>query len=227
MKPMRVEHISVYRVAEVTLPQDLLEALPEHLALFVPAQWVDKLPHITKQLENAGKKVELYQARHTSAPGQILGCSIQTWDGVDGFLYVGEGEFHPKALLFKNAQPVYRYEPLLETWDVFSREEIEKIMKQHKGALLKFLHANTIGVLTTTKSGQKDGKAIEHLREKYPDKDFVHFLVNTVDWEGLNDFPFVEVWLNTGCPRIGLDDYNKVDKPIMNAEHVLEGIHSF
>jgi len=224
---MRVEHIPVYRIAEVILPKDLLDALPEHIALFVPAQWMDKLDSITTQLTQAGKRVERYQARHTSAPGQILGCSIQTWDDVEGFLYVGEGEFHPKALLFKNAQPVYRYEPLLEKWDVFSREEIEKIMKQHKGAMLKFLHAKTVGVLTTTKSGQKDAQAITHLRKKYPDKDFVHFLVNTVDWEGLNDFPFVEVWLNTGCPRIGLDDYNKVDKPILNAEHVLEGIHSF
>lgn len=227
MKPMRVEHISVYRVAEVHLPQDLLEAMPEHIAFFTPAQWMDKYESIKKQLEDAGKKVETYQARHTSAPGQILGCSIQTWDDVEAFLYVGEGEFHPKALLFKNAQPVYRYEPLLETWDVFPKEEIERIMKQHKGAMLKFLHANTVGVLTTTKSGQKDMKAIEKMREKYPNKEFIHFLVNTIDWEGLNDFPFIEVWINTGCPRIGLDDQNKVDKAILNAEHVLEGEHSF
>lgn len=224
---MRVAHIPVYRTATVTLPEDLLSALPTHVALFAPAQWLDQLERIQQQLTDAGKTVELYRARHTSSPGQILGCSIQTWPDVEAFLYVGEGEFHPKALLFKNAQPVYRYEPLLETWDVFPQEEIEKIMRQHKGAMLTFLHAQTVGVLTTTKSGQKDGKAIVHLREKYPDKDFVHFLVNTVDWEGLNDFPFVEVWLNTGCPRIGLDDHNKVDKAILNAEHVLEGVHSF
>ena len=225
--PLRVSHIPVRRVADVTLPDGLLEALPEHIALFMPAQWMNRVKDIKKQLEDAGKNVELYKARHTSAPGQILGCSIQTWEDVDAFLYVGEGEFHPKALLFKNAQPVYRYEPLLETWDVYPKEQIERIMKQHKGAMLTFLHADTVGVLTTTKSGQKDLKAITHLREKYPEKEFIHFLVNTVDWEGLNDFPFVDVWVNTGCPRIGLDDQNKVDKAILNAEHVLEGIHSF
>lgn len=224
---MRVAHIPVRRKADLSLPADLIEELPEKIALFTTAQYINQLEDVKKQLEEAGKQVEVYRARHTSEPGQILGCSIQTWPEVDAFLYLGEGEFHPRALLFKNSQAVYRYDPLLQEWDVFSKEEIEKIMKQHKGAMLKFLHAKTCGVLTTTKSGQKDIQAIKELREEYPDKNFVHFLSNTLDWQGLEDFPFVEVWINTSCPRIGLDDYNKVRKPIINAEHVLEGKHSF
>ncbi len=224
---MRVAHIPVYRKADVTLPAELVSALPERIALFTTTQWMDRLDKVKAQLEEAGKTVSLYQPRHTSAPGQILGCSIQTWPDVDAFLYLGEGEFHPKALLFKNSQPVYRYDPLLEKWDLFGKEEVERIMRRHKGAMLKFLHADVVGVLSTTKNGQKDLQAIVKLREKYPQKDFVHFLCNTVDWEGLNDFPFIEVWVNTGCPRIGLDDQNKSDKPLLNAEHLLEGEHSF
>ena len=224
---LRVEHVPVRRKAAITLPKELLQALPTTVALFTTAQYLDRLKDIQKQLEKAEKTVEIYRARHTSAPGQILGCSIQTWPEVDAFVYIGEGEFHPRALLFKNPQPTYRYDPLREVWDHFSHEEIASIMKQHKGALITFYHSKTIGVLGTTKSGQKDLQAIEKLREEYPDKDFVYFLANTLDWQGLDDFPFVDMWLNVGCPRIGLDDYNKVSKPILNAEHVLEGKHSF
>ena len=179
-----------------------------------------------QQLEKASITVEIYQARHTAQPGQILGCSIQTWPDVEAFLYVGEGEFHPRALLFKNPQPTYRYDPLRLEWDHFTHEEINKIMKQHKGALLTFYHSKTVGVLGTTKSGQKDEQAITQLRTQHPNKEFIYFLANTLDWQSLDDFPFVEMWINTGCPRIGLDDYNKVRKPILNAEHVLEN-HSF
>ncbi len=224
---LRVEHIHVRRKADIQFPQDLLAALPKKIALFTTAQYSNKLADMKQQLLNADKEVELYRARHTSEEGQILGCSIQTWPDVEAFLYVGEGEFHPRAILFKNPQPTYRYDPLRLTWDVFSHEEISKIMKQHKGAMLTFYHAKTLGVLTTTKSGQKDTDAITHLRKEYPQKNFIVFLANTLDWQGLDDFPFIECWINTGCPRIGLDDYNKVSKPILNAEHVLEGIHSF
>lgn len=223
---LRVAHVPVRRKADITFPEELLEALPGSVALFTTAQYINKLDDMQAQLQDAGKEVEIYRARHTAQPGQILGCSIQTWPDVDAFLYVGEGEFHPRALLFKNPQPTYRYDPLRLEWDMFSHDEIEKIMKQHKGALLTFYHAKTAGVLGTTKSGQKDEQAIKKLREEHPDKDFVYFLANTLDWQGLDDFPFVDCWVNTGCPRIGLDDYNKVTKPILNAEHVLEE-HSF
>lgn len=223
---LRVEHVPVRRKADITLPEELIQALPDSVALFTTAQYINKLQDMKKQLESGGVNVEIYRARHTAQPGQILGCSIQTWPDVDAFLYVGEGEFHPRALLFKNPQPTYRYDPLREEWDHFTHDEIEKIMKQHKGALVTFYHANTVGVLGTTKSGQKDVQAIKKLREQHPKKDFVYFLANTLDWQGLEDFPFIEMWINTGCPRIGLDDYNKVTKPILNAEHVLEQ-HSF
>jgi 2-(3-amino-3-carboxypropyl)histidine synthase len=224
---LRIEHIPVRRKVKISFPKEMLETLPDSVSLFTTAQYIDRLDDMKQQLEDAGKTVEIYRARHTAAPGQILGCSIQTWPEVDAFVYVGEGEFHPRALLFKNPQPTFRYDPLREAWDNFSHEEINKIMKQHKGAMLTFYHSKTIGVLGTTKSGQKDMQAITKLRKEHPKKDFIYFLANTLDWQGLDDFPFVEMWINTGCPRIGLDDYNKVTKPILNAEHVLEGIHSF
>ena len=48
------------------------------------------------------------------------------------------------------------------------------------------------------------------------------FMANTIDFVQLNNFPFVQCWVNSACPRIGLDDKNKVDKPIVNLEDVFE-----
>ena len=222
---MRVEHIPLRRKVEVVFPKKLLTVLPGKVALFTTTQYLHLLEGMKEQLEKAGKVVLLYKPRHTSKEGQVLGCSIQEWPDAEAFLYVGEGEFHPRALLFKNPQPVFRYDPLQKKYQVFSKDDVSKIMKQHRGAMLKFMHAKVVGVLVSTKSGQKDNKAFSLLVERYPEKEFVPILYNTLDWGSLEDFPFVEVWVNTGCPRIGLDDYNKVKKPILNAEHVLDNHH--
>ena len=66
------------------------------------------------------------------------------------------------------------------------------------------------------KSGQQRMLMSRKLRSKFPDKEFYFFLYDTLDYQGLEDFPFIECWVNTMCPRIGYDDTNKIAKPIVN-----------
>jgi 2-(3-amino-3-carboxypropyl)histidine synthase len=134
----------------------------------------------------------------------------------DAFLYVGDGLFHPKALVINNELPVYLYDPKREEWNVMKDEDIELAKKKQKAAMSTFLMSKKIGVLITTKYGQQRIQMSMKLKEKYPDKEFFFLLFDSLDWNSLEDFPFLECFVNTMCPRIGLDDTNKLRKPVLD-----------
>jgi len=178
---------------------------------------------IKKELENAGKKVLVVQTRHTPKSGQILGCNVEDYTvqgDFDAFFYVGDGEFHPKALMFNNNKPVFVYNALENKFFEMDRKEAELAVKKKKAALLTFYSKQNIGVLVTGKSGQN--MIHKALKFKYKDKKFFIFTANTFNFQELNDFPFVDVWVNTACPRIAYEDLEKLDKPIINFEEVPE-----
>ena len=43
------------------------------------------------------------------------------------------------------------------------------------------------------------------LEKKYPDKKFYTFVAETIDYAQLDNFNFIEAWINTACPRIEED----------------------
>jgi diphthamide biosynthesis enzyme Dph1/Dph2-like protein len=55
------------------------------------------------------------------------------------------------------------------------------------------------------------------LQEKYPDKTFYYLLADVIDFSKLEDFPFLQAFVNTACPRI-IDDTEKVPRPMVNIE---------
>jgi 2-(3-amino-3-carboxypropyl)histidine synthase len=218
---MRVHHIPVRRNFAIVFPQALIAQLPQTFCLCTTAQFLDRIPEMKATLESHGKTVTLYQPRHTWHAGQVLGCSTDTIDA-PAFLFVGEGLFHPQALAYANNAPVHLYDPVSEKIGMVDRDEIETRKKRREAGIKTFYTVNKIGVLLSTKSGQKDSMAVQRLKEQFPQKAFYVFMGNTIDLQGLEDFPFIEVWVNTACPRIGYDDIYKTQKPLINAEDVLQ-----
>ena len=45
--------------------------------------------------------------------------------------------------------------------------------------------------------------------------------MNTLDFNEIENFPKVECYVNTMCPRIGFDDTIRLNKSIINLEDVL------
>jgi 2-(3-amino-3-carboxypropyl)histidine synthase len=96
------------------------------------------------------------------------------------------------------------------------------MLKRVKAARLSFFHGDTVGVLVTTKTGQRGLKYrwAKYLEDTYDEKRFYYVVQNDINFEELNNFPFVDVWLNTACERIAYDDSKRTDKPILNIEDV-------
>lgn len=142
--------------------------------------------------------------------GQVLGCdagaAVKHKDDVDAFLYVGTGEFHPIGVALQTGKPVFVLHPESMKVRKLSGEEVERIKKKKKGMLTKFHSSDVIGVLMTTKPGQSGVQGglqkAQELEKRYSDKKFYYFLCDTLDFSELENFNFIECWLNTMCPRM-------------------------
>jgi 2-(3-amino-3-carboxypropyl)histidine synthase len=215
---MDVFYIPVNAEAKAAIDDKIISALPEKLCLAASVQFVSQLPEIKKLLDAKGKKTSLIEAKHAAFPGQILGCgweSLKFDEQADAFLYIGDGMFHPKALLMAAEKDVFALDPVNGSFARIDRKEIEEVRRKTKVAIVKFFHADNIGVLLSTKPGQMRLREAMDLKKKFPDKKFYYLVANTVDFSQLENFSFVDCFVNTSCNRL-IDDWEKFPKPVLN-----------
>ncbi len=199
---MEIFNIEAKYKGEIKLPRDLIEQLPNRIMLAMTVQFIDFLPEIKKQLKD--KEIYLFKSRHGLYPGQILGCdNFKVKEEVQAFLYIGDGLFHPKALLV-NEKPVFIYNPISEEWSKLGTKEINEYKIRKKVLLSKFYSADKIGVIVSIKPGQYNLSRALELKEKLKEKEVFLFIGDNIDLKELENFPFIEAWVNTACPRIEL-----------------------
>jgi len=101
---------------------------------------------------------------------------------------------------------VYCFNPRDNSLTTITRQDAERFTKKRKAALAKYLTAQSVGILISTKNGQfyldKARRLIKIEKQKNPDKQLYLFTSNTIDYNQLQNFPFIEAWVNTACPRI-------------------------
>lgn len=187
------------------LSKEAIEKLPKKVGLVSSIQFIDSLPLIKESLLNKNKKI-----KKTIIGGQILGCNVKNAEKiknkVDAFLYIGDGKFHPLGMAIKTKKPLFQFNPLNKSFKKIQKQEIKNYEKRKKAALIKFLHAENVGILVSTKPGQYyDINKLNSLEKKYKNKKFYIFITDTIDYKQLENFPFIEAWVNTACPRIEED----------------------
>jgi len=150
--------------------------------------------------------------------GQVLGCNIEVTKktNADTYLFFGDGLFHPKGMILKQNAYVVMADPISNTTRVLHEDEIRKFEKIRYRGLNTFYSSQNIGVLVTLKPGQEQLKTALSLQEKYPDKNFYVLLFDDLDFSMLENYPFIECFVNTMCPRIAYDDAHKIPKPIVD-----------
>ena len=218
---MKLAFVEVRYKNKIVLPEDYLAKLPKKVILFTNIQYHEQYTQIKEQIEKKGVDVISVRPKHAWNEGQILGCSVEDWSekGAEGFAYIGDGFFHPKAILFENPQPVFMYDPESDKQYTLQQDDIKAILGKKKGALVTFYSKKNVGVLITTKYGQSRLKESYELEKLYPDKNFYYLLGDVIDFSTLEDFPFIDVFVNTACPRI-MDDHEKVPRPMLNIQDI-------
>jgi len=225
-------------VGDVSIPDEILDYVKKKgygkLAYFASIQFLDV--EGVKNSFSVLPNVEILttKAKRTDDIGQILGCdsyhdsfSSDIIKESDALLYVGDGNFHTHALLLSQGysklnKEIIIWDPVNKKMSLQTTADLGKTMSRIKGRILKYLMADVIGILVTIKSGQMQLKSAELLKEKIEKKGKKAFLFidNTFNFAHMEDYNFIDCWVNTACPRIGQDD--DLDKPILNIKEALD-----
>lgn len=193
----------------------------ETVGVFTTAQHGHKLGEVLDALEEAGFAALVgHGDNRVSGAGQVLGCNYtaatSVRDDVDGFVYVGSGDFHPVAVRFSTELPMALADPYTEeVRDV--EETYDRLMRQRYAQISAAMDARSWGVLAGTHVGQsRFGMArglVEALRREGYEAHLVALQYFT--WEALKSFRHLDAFVNTGCPRITTDDVDEYPIPML------------
>jgi 2-(3-amino-3-carboxypropyl)histidine synthase len=198
---MKIVHIHAKSDVPIKLSATALKKLPKKkFGIVTSIQHLDKIKDLLTQLKDS------------KLAGQVLGCNALTAQDiakdVDAFLFIGTGVFHPLNIAWKTNKPVWIWNPVSKTLTQVEQDEINKYNKKLKGLFNKFAHAENIGILVSLKMGQKNFSSAKELAKR-TDKNYYLFAADSLDFSELENFTFIDFWVNTACPRIP-DEKNNI-----------------
>ncbi|HLC66693.1 MAG TPA: diphthamide synthesis protein [Candidatus Nanoarchaeia archaeon] len=217
---MNVLHI--YAKSNVDIVLVVKKALPKlkgTIGLVSTIQHLHKLSEVCTLLQQQGHQAVIL--------GQVLGCQVPKGKPVDTLLYIGTGAFHPMGVFLKFHVPIVVADPATEKVTVLSSKDMEKYLRRRKANITRFLNADTVGFLLSAKSGQNFierhnlFREAKELRKRFPEKQYYFFAANTLDFSQIDNFPFVDVWVNCSCPRLE-DDAEQFQKGLVNVAELRE-----
>ncbi|MBI1936432.1 diphthamide synthesis protein [Candidatus Woesearchaeota archaeon] len=220
--PMKIMTVEGRYKGEIDLSNLDTGILPKTIGLATTVQFLGYVDEIKEFLSSKGKDVFVDKLRQ-KYEGQLLGCdqggAEKIKDEVDAFLYIGTGVFHPLGIAINIDKEIFCYDPLNAIMSKIGGEEVARYNSKRKGAYLKFLGSKEIGILVSLKPGQNNFRRAVELKKLLKDKNCYIFAFDTLDFNQVENFPFVECWVNTACSRI-LDDYSKFPMPLADLSDI-------
>ncbi|NPE27056.1 hypothetical protein HNV12_03575 [Methanococcoides sp. SA1] len=190
---------------ESKINYSLLDNLPgKTISIAATIQYIDLIPKIKSYLESQGKKVIIKQGAHHKA--HILGCNSQALDSkADTVLIITDGKFHAINNAIQLQKEVHIFNTI--TLDKITLEEIESHNKKLEAKQKKFLLVDQVGLILSTKHGQHH-KQIEKIKIKIEklDKKAYIFEANNINTSEFENFPQIQLWVNTACFGLARDD---------------------
>lgn len=223
-------HLRYHRVFFYDLPGPPLQSLafvdaaepllPKRVGLLTTTQFRGWLPAIREHLEKQGHDVRIGEPdKRVAYAGQLLGCDYHTATvvakDVDGYLYVGTGDFHPLGVAILVDKPIVIADP--ERGEARRLDDVkERIVRQRHGAIARAKDAETFGLIVSRKIGQARMEMATDLKRLAEDRGRKAeiFLMDLVSPDLLEGYR-VDAWVNTACPRIAIEDYLQYKKPIL------------
>lgn len=203
MKTLLVEARRKFKNSDINL--SLLDSIPgKTISLSATIQYIELVPKIKSYLESKGKKVILKRGAHYDA--HILGCNSTAIDKTaDEILIITDGKFHAINNATQIQRPIYIFSG--STLEKISDKELEDCNKKILAKQKKFLSSKTIALILSTKHGQHN-KQISKIKtkiEKLGKKVYI-FEANNINTQELENFPQIQIWVNTACYGLARDD---------------------
>ncbi len=201
---------TIQKNLDIKLSKKEIAKLPKNLFLAYSIQYKHLAKSIKQQLQKNNIKVQKFQ--------QVLGCSkVNTTLPI---LLVSTGKFHAQNLMLQT--PIMKEilkKPLVSLYRLennkiikISEKQVNKLKAKNKTALIKFLKADKIGILVSTKPGQerlKDAIKLKNQLENKNKKSFI-FISNNIDTAQFENFN-IDSWVNTACPGLAMDNSDTIN----------------
>ena len=225
-----VEYVEYHVDAPIDIVKNSLEALKDfkRIGLITTIQHIHQLKDIKTFYEKNGKAVMIGKPYGPAKmDGQVLGCDAGSAAGidndVDAFVYFGGGIFHPLGALVATTKPFFVVDPFLNKVEKIDAHRVA-YAKRKKGKILSAIDAKRFAIMLSTKTGQFNMGLAKTLKQKIEDAglDAEIVVANTFDFESLNNMMEFDAFVNTACPRIAIDDSDRLMKPLLGADELAE-----
>ena len=197
-----------------------LSTLPGSVGLLATVQYLGLIPKVRRILESSGRSVHVGVGdSRICHPGQVLGCNCSAAeavnDDVEGFLFIGEGDFHPLAAAFGMEKQVLVLNPVTgEVRDM--AEKRDRILRRRFAAIQGARDAQSFLVIVCSKVGQDRSElanGIVGLLRSHGRTAF-KIVIEEINPTSLMSYQ-VDAFVNTACPRIAMDDAARYPKPML------------
>ena len=221
-----VEARATVAVDEVVEKSLLLLKDWHRIGLATTIQHIQVLDQVREILVRSGKVVVIGDAGRINYAGQVTGCNYtnvkSVADEVDAFLLVGGGRFHALGIALSTSKPTIVADPY-EGRAYSVSDEAQKTIKQRWACIAQSAQAKVFGIIIGLKPGQlhlEAGARIKEAIEKQG-KSAHLFALKEVTPEALSEFPTIDVYVNTACPRISLEAPSKFSKPVLTVNEFM------
>lgn len=197
----------------------LEKALPhiraKNIGLVTTVQHVHLIPAMEEFLKSRGIGVRVAEGSgRTPCRGQVLGCCFTTAreTAAEEILYVGTGLFHPIGIALATKARVIALDPLA---GIASEVSGDTLLKKRFAVIERARKAETIGIILSTKSGQRReelARRLAALSEKT-----VIVTMQEVSPDELLNLGF-GAFVNTACPRLAYDDQVRFPAPVLSPQ---------
>lgn len=214
--------IDVSKMVEAVLPSI---AGWGRVGLTSTVQHTNQLAEVAAALGEKGVKALIGEgAGKTPEAGQVLGCSYSAAtrlpEDVDGYIFIGGGRFHPLGLTLTTGKPVVIANPYNGEVSKLEESDLMDLAKKRMAAITAAKSAKKIGIIVSSKPGQRalaDGMV---LAEKLGDREKIAFIIylDETRADKLNNFTEPEAFIDTACPRIAIDGVAGVERPILTTQ---------
>jgi 2-(3-amino-3-carboxypropyl)histidine synthase len=221
----RVPVVYVEGRASASIDSAVLQALPllsgfRKIGLATSVQHLQMLNQAKNILTVAGKTVIIGDSGLMVYAGQVIGCNYSNVtsiaDEVEAFLFVGGGMFHALGIALGTNKPTFIADPYdKRAFQV--NDQAQKILKQRFVSIQEAKEAKAFGVIVGLKPGQKHLESALKVKLLVEKSGRAAFLLagREITPEMLLEFPSINAYVNTACPRISLDAPGKFQKPIL------------
>jgi 2-(3-amino-3-carboxypropyl)histidine synthase len=225
VKHERVPTVYVEARATIAVGKPVEQSLPllskyTKIGLATSVQHLQTLDQAREILTRQGKTVIIGNTGQMAYAGQVTGCNYSNVksiaDEVEAFLFVGGGMFHALGIALSTSKPTVIADPY-DNRAFQVNDEAQRILKQRFASIQEAKDAKTFGVLVGSKPGQKhleNALKVKELAEKHEKAVFL-LAGREITPEVLLEFPSIDAYVNTACPRISLDVSGKFQKPVL------------